>query len=121
MSTAFSKPPPPWGNRRPDGFNYAERPCTLNEAIHRGKRAGDGEGQYKPMAALFQGVADEHRGNCKQAEDCGCVHNLSSFQLAQISGAVVSARQAPSRRPHSEADAMACHTVPYCNFSHPRT
>lgn len=41
------------------------------------------------MAALFQGVADEHRRNCKQAEDRGSIHNLSSYQLARISGAII--------------------------------
>src|ERR1044072_7020098 len=51
-------PPKPAPDRdtRPDRLDHAERPGALQEAVDRAERAGTGERQNEPGAAIFQRV-----------------------------------------------------------------
>jgi hypothetical protein len=53
--------PTPQRHQRPYGLDQPERPCALEEPIEGPERARSREREDKPRAALFQGVADEHR------------------------------------------------------------
>ena|ERR1700677_1242362 len=61
-------PPAAQRNYAPNGFDQAERPRALEKAIRRPEEAGAGETQNKPMAATFQGVADQHGRYGNEAE-----------------------------------------------------
>lgn len=62
------------GNQRPGRFHKAERPSSLQEAVSRTERTRASERQHVPMAAVLQGVADQHGGDSKQAKGSKCVH-----------------------------------------------
>jgi len=68
------RPPSPRRYSRPDRLYDAERPCALQKAIDRAERAGTGERQNEPGAAVFQRVEDQHGGDGEQAEGRQRVH-----------------------------------------------
>jgi hypothetical protein len=59
---------------RPDSLHHAKRPRALQEAIDGAERAGPGERQNEPRAAIFHGIAEQHGGDGEQAEGGKCVH-----------------------------------------------
>src|SRR6266702_8734930 len=65
--------PAPCGNGRPDRLDEAERPGALQESVHRTERAGDGECQDEPVAAILGRIADQHHGDGEQAEEGQCI------------------------------------------------
>src|SRR6478609_5097036 len=60
--------PSPQRHNGPDRFDQTKRPGALQKAVSRTERAGHGEQQNEPMAAIFQGVTDQHRRDGEQAE-----------------------------------------------------
>ena len=65
------------GHKRPDGLYHSERPRSLQEAVGRTERTRRSECEHKPMAAILQGVADEHCGDGKQSKGSQGVHGQS--------------------------------------------
>jgi hypothetical protein len=49
------------GDSRPDQFDNAEGPGTLQEPIDGGDNAPSGEGENEPMTAMFERIEHEHR------------------------------------------------------------
>src|SRR6516164_4311415 len=47
---------------------------ALQESVGGTEDTGCGEGQDERSAAIFQRVADQHRGNRRQAEKSECIH-----------------------------------------------
>jgi hypothetical protein len=56
------------GDDAPHRLDDAERPSALQEAVDRSQRAGGGEAEHEPRAALLECVADDHRRDGEQAE-----------------------------------------------------
>src|SRR5215470_19249131 len=75
--------PPPQRDKRPNSLDQTKRPRALEEAIRRPECAGSGECKNIPVAAIFQRVADKHRGNGEQAEGSGSVHHLPKAASTQ--------------------------------------
>jgi hypothetical protein len=51
------------GDGRPNGLDRAEGPCSLQEPVDRSEHTRTRERQNEPATAIFQRVADQHRGN----------------------------------------------------------
>src|SRR6267142_1919810 len=69
--------PAPQRDTGPDRLDEPERPSALEKAINRTKRAGAGEGEDEPVAAIFQRVCHEHRSHREQTEQAKRIHNTS--------------------------------------------
>jgi hypothetical protein len=57
------------GYYRPDGLDYPEGPSALQKTVDGAEGAGTSKGEDEPPAAGFEGVENQHRGYCEQAED----------------------------------------------------
>ena len=57
------------GDHGPDGFNQAERPCALEEAVHGSEHARDREAQDEIRAPLLERVTDHHQRDGTQTEE----------------------------------------------------
>ena len=68
-------------HKRPDRLYHSERPRSLQEAVGRTERTRRSECEHKPMAAILQGVADQHGGDGKQAKGSQGVHGQSHSSL----------------------------------------
>ena len=64
----MSDPPAAQGYQRPNKFNYPKRPGSLQKPINRAQETGEREPENEPAAAIFERIADKHRGHGKQAE-----------------------------------------------------
>lgn len=95
------------GDDGPHCFHNSEGPRALQEAVYRPKRAGGGEGQYEPGAAIFESVEDQHGGDGDEAEQSKRVHvSAPSWKVRWgRSGAVgitgIITRNLHLRRPHA--------------------
>jgi hypothetical protein len=70
----FRTPPPLQSHAGPNDFHQSEWPCALKKAVGRAEHARHGETKDEPVAALFERVADQHRGDCKQTENGNWAH-----------------------------------------------
>jgi hypothetical protein len=60
--------PPTNGNARPNGFDNAKRPSTLQRAVDGRRCTGASEEQHERWRALFSGIEHQHRGGGEYAE-----------------------------------------------------
>jgi hypothetical protein len=68
--------PAPCGDKGPNGFNDAEGPRALKKSVNGTEDAGSSEAENEPAIAAFQGIAYEHRGDGKEAEEGERLHDF---------------------------------------------
>jgi hypothetical protein len=69
-----SPQPSPYGDQRPTYLKHSEGPRPLEESVDGTKDTGCCKGQDERSTAIFQRVADQHRGNCRQAKKSESIH-----------------------------------------------
>src|ERR1019366_5362657 len=83
LGIAHPRSPAPCCYDGPDGLDHAERPSTLQEAIHRPESARACEGQNEPRAPVFQGVEYQHCRDSKKAEKRERIHTVRKYARAR--------------------------------------
>ena len=69
-----SPQPSLYGDQRPNCLKHSEGPRPLEESVDGTKDTGCRKGQDERSTAIFQRVADQHRGNCRQAKKSESIH-----------------------------------------------
>ena len=68
-------PPAPKGHDGPYRLDDSEGPRALQKPVDGAERAGAGETEDKPVAAILEMITNEHRRHGKEAKDCQTIHN----------------------------------------------
>src|ERR1700722_15080584 len=102
LGPQHSGPPTIDGDASPYRLHQAERPRALQKAVDRAQRAGRGEGENEPRAAILQRIEDQHGGDGRETEKTERTHvRRGDIQRGRRSRPAAFKPQAARRAPES--------------------